>query len=90
MPTFVVERDMPAVGQLTDPELRAAASKSCAVISDMQDRVRWQHSYVTGDRIYCIYDAPDEAAIREHAELSGFPATRILPVSSVIGPETAG
>lgn len=89
MPTFVIERDTPAVGKLTDAELKAAAARSCTVISDMQDRVRWQHSYVTGDRIYCIYEAPNEAAIKEHAELSGFPASRISVVGAVISPDTA-
>ncbi len=89
MPKFVIERDMPGAGSLSPPDLRAASQKSCAVLRDLGPSIQWIHSYVTDDRIYCIYLAPDEAVIREHAERAGFPANRISEVRSVIEPATA-
>ena len=89
MPKFVIERDMPGAGRLNPADLKAASQKSCAVLQKMGPRIQWLHSYVTDDRIYCVYMAPDEAAILEHARQGGFPADRISRVRSVIEPVTA-
>ena len=89
MPTYVIERHMPGAGDMSQDDLRGASQHSCSVIRDMDERVRWVQSYVTGDCIYCVYESPDEAAIREHAEKSGFPANKISEVKSVISPATA-
>jgi hypothetical protein len=86
---FVIERDIPAVGKMTRPELKGAAETSNAALSKLAPRVQWEHSYVAGDKTFCIYLAEDEAAIHEHARLSGFPATKVTPVSSIIDPTTA-
>ncbi|MBC2664368.1 DUF4242 domain-containing protein [Novosphingobium flavum] len=89
MPQYVVERDMPGVGQASPADLQGAAQKSCDVLREMGPEIQWVHSYVTDDRIYCIYRAPDEQMIRDHAEKGGFPANRISQVRSVIDPTTA-
>jgi hypothetical protein len=89
MPKFVIERDMPQVGSLSDADFKGAAQKSCDVLRSLGPDVQWVQSYVTGDKIYCIYNAPDEARIREHAEKSGFPANKIHKVERVIDPTTA-
>jgi len=89
MPKFVIERDIPGAGQLTASDLKAISQKSCGVLGSMGPQIQWIHSYVTGDRIYCVYQAPDEAAVRRHAELGGFPANRIDRVVTVIDPATA-
>jgi hypothetical protein len=89
MPKFVIERDMPGVGGLGDGEYQGAAQKSCDVLRALGPDIQWIHSYVTGDRIFCVYHAPDEKLIREHAERSGFPAHRIHKVERVIDPATA-
>ncbi len=89
MPKFVIERDMPGVGGLGDGDFRGAAQKSCDVLRGLGPDIQWIHSYVTGDRIFCVYQAPDEKLIREHAERSGFPANRIHKVERVIDPATA-
>jgi len=89
MPKFVIERDIPGAGQLTASNLKAISQKSCGVLGSMGPQIQWIHSYVTGDRIYCVYQAPDEAAVRRHAELGGFPANRIDRVVTVIDPATA-
>lgn len=89
MPKFVIERDMPGVGGLSFEELQGASQKSCGVLRDMGPQVQWLQSYVTGDKLYCIYIAPDEAAVREHAERGGFPANRVSRVVRVIDPTTA-
>jgi hypothetical protein len=86
---FVIERDVPGAGQLTQPELVALSKKSCAVLDALGPSIQWMHSYVTNDRIYCIYSAPDAAMVRRHAELGGFPANRISRVAAVIDPSTA-
>jgi len=86
---FVIERDIPSVGAFTRPQLKDAASTSNAALEKLAPKVQWEHSYVTGDKTFCIYLAEDEAAIHEHARLSGFPANRITPVSSIIDPTTA-
>lgn len=89
MPKFVIERDMPEVGKLSDDELRGAAQKSCDVLLALGPEVQWIQSYVTGDKIYCVYHASSEDLIREHAERSGFPASKISKVERVIDPATA-
>jgi hypothetical protein len=89
MPKFVIERNIPNVGSLPAEELQAISQKSCGVLSNMGTRIQWVHSYVTADKIYCVYIAPDEKTIREHAERGGFPADRISQVTSIIDPTTA-
>jgi Protein of unknown function (DUF4242) len=92
MPKFVIEREIPGVGQLSLAELQAISSKSCEVIHDLNVAgrdVQWIQSFVTGDKIYCVYNAPDEAAIREHAKRGGFPANSVARVAQVIDPTTA-
>lgn len=89
MPRYVIERELPGAGRLTAAELHAISQKSCNVLDELGPQIQWQHSYVTADRIYCIYIAPDEAMIREHAQRGGFPADRISEVKTVIDPVTA-
>jgi Nickel responsive protein SCO4226-like len=89
MPKFVIEREIPGAGKLSASELKAISKKSCGVLSSLGPSIQWMHSYVTGDKIYCIYYATDESLIRRHAELGGFPANKVSAVSSVIDPATA-
>ncbi len=89
MPQFVIEREMPRVGELGDAELKGASQQSCSVLRDLGPDIQWVHSYVTDDKIYCIYRAPSVDLIREHAEASGFPANSIAQVRNVIDPTTA-
>lgn len=89
MPKYIIERDIPGAGSFTTPDLQIISQKSCAVLSDIGPRIQWLESYVTDDKIYCIYIAPDEAAVRVHAEQGGFPANRISRIKSVIDPTTA-
>jgi hypothetical protein len=89
MPKFVIEREMPNVGNLTQEQLHDAAQKSCDVLMEMGPQVQWIHSYVTDNKIYCVYSAPDEALIKQHAEKSGFPADKISKVRAIIDPTTA-
>lgn len=89
MPKFVIERDIPKVGSLTATELQGIAQKSCAVLRELGPEIQWVHSYVTDDKIYCVYIVPDEAAVREHARRGGFPANRMAKVRTVIDPTTA-
>jgi len=89
MPKFVIERDIPGAGQLTPGDLKAISQKSCGVLNSMGPGIQWIHSYVTDDRLYCIYQAPDEAAVRKHAQLGGFPANRVSQVRTIIDPATA-
>jgi hypothetical protein len=89
MPKFVIEREIPGAGRLSQDELRAVSQKSCGVLRGMGPQIQWIHSYVTDDKIYCIYLAPDEASVREHARQGGFPANRVSRVMSVIEPVTA-
>ena len=86
---FVIEREIPGAGKLTPAELRDAAARSNRVLHELGPGIQWVQSYVTGDKLYCIYNAPSEALIRRHAERAGFPANRIHAVSSVIDPTTA-
>jgi hypothetical protein len=89
MPKFVIEREIPEVGKLSPEQLRAISQKSCSVLREMGPRIQWLHSYVTDDKIYCVYIAPDEDTVRKHAEQGGFPANRISQIRSVIDPTTA-
>ena len=89
MPQFVIERDMPGVGQAGEEALKGASQTSCSVLRELGPDIQWVHSYVTDDKIYCIYRAPNEAIIREHAERGGFPANRISQVRTMIDPTSA-
>jgi hypothetical protein len=89
MPKFVIEREMPGAGNLTYEELQGASQVSVGVLLEMGPRIQWLHSYVTGDKLYGVFIAPDEAALREHAHRSGFPANHISAVSATIDPGTA-
>lgn len=89
MPKFVIERDIPNAGKLSPQQLQAISQKSCGVLREMGPQIQWVQSYVTDDKIYCVYIAPDEDAVRKHAQLGGFPASRISRIRSVIDPTTA-
>ena len=89
MPKYVIERELPGAGKLSAPELKAISQKSCGVLSKMGPQIQWLESFVTGDKIYCVYIAPNEQMVRQHAQQGGFPANRISLVTSVIGPTTA-
>jgi hypothetical protein len=89
MPKFVIERNIPGAGRLSADELRAASQKSCSVLREMGPQIQWVQSYVTDDRLYCVYIAPDAAAIRAHAERAGLPVDRVSQVRCVIDPTTA-
>jgi hypothetical protein len=89
MPKFVIEREIPGAGNLSDAQLREMSQKSVAVLRELGTKIQWLDSYVTGDKVYCVYLAPDEAAIREHAKRSGIPANRISAVRRMIDPTTA-
>lgn len=88
MPKFLIERDIPDIGKLSPVELRGIAQKSCGILRAMGPRIQWLQSYVTGDKLYCVYIAPDEAAVRDHAARGGFPANRVSRVTAVIDPVT--
>jgi hypothetical protein len=89
MPRFVIEREIPGAGKLSAAELHAISQKSCGVLSDMGPRIQWVQSYVVDDKIYCVYLAPDEATVREHARQGGFPANKVSQVRAVIDPTTS-
>jgi len=89
VPKFVVEREVPGAGKMTPQELQAISQKSCNVLRNMGPQIQWLHSYVTDDKIYCVYIAPNEEAIREHAKQGGFPANRISAIRDVMDPTTA-
>ena len=89
MPKFVIERDIPEVGKLSPEQLQAASQNSCGVLREMGPQIQWVQSYVTDDKIYCIYIAPDEDAVRQHAQQTGLPANRISRIRTVIYPTTA-
>ena len=89
MPKFVIERDIPGAGKLSPAELKSVSQKSCGVLSSLGPSVQWVHSYVTDDKLYCVYLAKDESLVRRHAELGGFPANRIARVTAIIDPGTA-
>ena len=90
MPEFVIEREIPGAGNLSDAEIKEIASRSVNVLKDMGPAIKWLHSYVTGDKVYCVYLAPDEETVREHARRGGFPANRVSAVRRLIDPSSAG
>jgi hypothetical protein len=89
MPKYVIEREIPGAGKLSAADLRAISQKSCGVLQGMGPQIQWLQSYVTGDKVYCIYIAPNEAMIREHAQQGGFPVNRVSEIMTVIDPTTA-
>jgi Protein of unknown function (DUF4242) len=89
MPKFLIEREIPGAGDLSAQDLQGISQKSCGVLKNMGPQIQWVESYVTGDKVYCVYIAPNEEMIREHAEQGGFPANRISEIKSVIDPTTA-
>lgn len=89
MPKFVIEREIAGVGNLSGAELHAISQKSCSVLRELGPQINWVHSYVTDDKIYCVYIAPDEATVRKHAEMGGFPANRISQVRAIIDPTSS-
>ena len=89
MPKYVIERDIPGAGKLSDRDLKALAVKSLRAIERLREPVQWVQSYITADKTYCVYVAPNEALLREHAEHGGFPISRISLVTSIIDPTTA-
>ena len=89
MPKFVIEREMPGAGSLSKEQLHEAAQNSCDVLNEMGTGIQWMHSYVTDNKIYCIYNAVDEAAVKKHAEGTGLPANKISRVRAIIDPTTA-
>ncbi len=89
MPKYVIEREIPGVGNLTPDDYQAISQKSCSVLNKLGPSIQWLHSYVTADKIYCVYIAPNEEMVREHAKQGGFPANRISEVKQVIDPTSA-
>lgn len=89
MPKYVIEREIPGAGKLSPEQLKAISQTSCGVLSKMGPQIQWVHSYVTGDKIYCIYNAPNEDMVREHAKQGGFPANSVNEVATIIDPVTA-
>ena len=89
MPKYVIEREIPGAGNLSAEELNGISQKSCGVLSNLGPQIQWVHSYVTDDKIYCVYIAPNEEMVREHASQGGFPANSVAEVRSIIDPTTA-
>ena len=89
MPKYIIERELPGAGKLSAGELKGIAQKSCAVLDKLGPKIQWVESYVTDDRIYCVYIAPNEQLVREHAQQGGFPANRISEIKTIIDPTTA-
>ncbi len=89
MPKYVIEREIPGAGKLTPEQLKGISQTSCGVLSNMGPAIQWLQSYVTGDKIYCIYIAPNEEMVREHAAQGGFPANSVSEVVTIIDPTTA-
>ena len=89
MPKFVIEREIPDAGKLSPEQLRTISQTSCGVLREMGPQIQWLQSYVTDDKIYCIYIAPDEDAVRKHAQQGGFPANRVSRIRTAIDPTTA-
>ncbi len=89
MPKFVIERELPGAGKLAPDELKAVSQKSCGVLRELGPSIQWVQSFVTDDKIYCIYIAPDEATVRQHASMGGFPANSVAQVRTVIDPTTS-
>ena len=89
MPKYVIERENPGAGNFTTDQLKGISQTSCGVLSKLGSQIQWVHSYVTADKIYCVYNAPNEEMIREHAKQGGFPANSVSKVSTIIDPTTA-
>lgn len=89
MPKYVIEREIPGIGRFTPEQLQAASQTSCNVLRKLGPEIQWVHSYVTGDKLYCVYISPSEELIRQHASEGGFPANRISEVKEIIDPTTA-
>jgi hypothetical protein len=89
MPKYVIEREIPGAGKMTPAELRAISEKSNGILCELGPKIQWVHSYISDDKIYCVYNAPDVALIKKHAECGGFPANRISRVRAIIDPTTA-
>ena len=89
MPKFLIERNIPGAGKLSGEEMQAISQKSCDVLREMGPQIQWVESYVTDDKVYCVYVAPDEAAVREHATRGGFPADSVAQIRRMIDPTTA-
>lgn len=89
MPKYVIEREIPQAGQLTSEQLRSISQTSCGVLENLGPKIQWVESYVTDDKIYCVYISPNEELVREHAKLGGFPANVVNEVAAIIDPTTA-
>lgn len=89
MPKYIIEREIPGAGSLTVQDLQGISQKSCGVLKEMGPKIQWVESYVTDDKVYCVYIAPDEATVKAHAEQGGFPANRISRIRTMIDPTTA-
>ena len=89
MPKYVIEREIPGAGKLTPAQLKGISQTSCGVLNKMGPQIQWVQSYVTTDKIYCVYNAPNEDMVREHAKQGGFPANSVSKVSTIIDPTTA-
>jgi hypothetical protein len=89
MPKYVIEREIPGAGKLSSQQLQAISQKSCTVLRKLGPQIQWLHSYVASDKVYCVYIAPNEELIREHARQGGFPANRVSEVKTMIDPTTA-
>jgi len=89
MPKYVIEREIPGAGKLSAAELKSISQKSCGVLNKLGPQIQWVESYVTNDKVYCVYIAPNEQLVREHAKQGGFPANRISEVKTMIDPTTA-
>jgi hypothetical protein len=88
MPKFIIEREVPGAGKMSSEELKNLTSASCCILRDMGPQIQWQQSYVTENKLYCVYIAPDEQAVMEHAKIGGFPANKISRVTTIIDPTT--
>ena len=89
MPQYVIEREIPGAGDLKKEDLQGISQKSCGILKDMVTGIEWVHSYVTGDKVYCVYNAENEELIKQHASTGGFPANKISEVKNMISPKTA-
>lgn len=89
MPKYLIEREIPQAGNLSAADLQSISQKSCSVLRDLGPRIQWVQSYVTADKIYCVYIAPNEAAVRQHAQQGGFPANSVAVIKTIIDPTTA-
>ena len=89
MPKYLIEREIPGAGKLTPDQLQGISQTSCGVLRNLGPQIQWLHSYVTGDKIYCVYIAPNEEMVREHARQGGFPANRVSEIKTIIDPTTA-